>query len=206
MSKTHRFLYFTSWAMIAVGIFSIVTGIMSLLGFSELISDKIGDISLMTFLDSGSYFILCGAIHVASGICGLRRLENKLKSLICIFIGIFTLAWQLAAFIYLFTLGFLSIRAALMVVLPIIFLVLLIASELKVRLMAPQSDAKDEPRTGKVFVPKQLFGNFNFTFKRKTLDIPVFEGKRRTRKFGGFNFGGKRRTGRRIRMRKFKKR
>lgn len=209
MTKTQRFFRFTSWAMVAVGLFSVVTGFFSVLGFSELIADKVGEETLFSFINGGAYFMLCGMIHILAGSLGIRRIKGKIKGIVCILIGIFTLAWQLAAFIYLFTLSYLSIRAALMVILPIIYLTLIIAAELQRRLVPAQSagSSDDQTPTKKTFVVKDIFGNFNFTFKRKSFDFQLYEGKRKNSKhFNGFNFGNKRRKTKRISMRKFKRR
>lgn len=207
MAKTFRFFGFVSWAMIAVGVFSIVTGFFSLIGFSEAISDKIGDETLFNFINGGAYFMLCGAIHVVAGFLGLRRLTQNFKAYTCIIMGMFTLAWQLAAFIYLFTMQYISIRAALMVILPIIYLTAIILTELKVRLTPTNANGEENQTPAKkTFVVKHIFGNFNFSFKRKNLEIPVFGEKRKMRRFNGFQMQGKRRKQRRITMRKFTKR
>ncbi len=192
MNTTHRLFQGVTWAIIAVGIFSIITGLLSLLGFSDAISDKLGDETLLSFLSSGTYFIICGAIHVFAGIVGLFRAKNKVTSKLCIFTAIFTLAWQLAAFIYLLTLGFLSIRSAAMVILPFIFLIILIVREFKIRLAPTKADEEAQVDTNKSFVVKNFFGNFKFSFKRKSVNKPKFSGKRKSKSFKKVKLGKRR--------------
>ena len=128
MLKSNRVLMITSFAMIFIGIFSIVTGLMSVLGYSEIINDYIGDKELFNFINGGVYFMICGAIHIFVSLLALNRIKNSQSKLICVVAGLFTLAWQLAAFIYLLTLSFLSLRAGIMVIFPIVYLTVSIIS------------------------------------------------------------------------------
>lgn len=195
MSKIYRFFKFTAWAMIVVGAFSILTGFLSLVGITSASVDKMSGQSMFNFINSGVYFMLCGVIHIAAGIMGFARLKGHLNGPFCIIFGVFTLAWQLAAFIYLFTLYYISVRIALMVVLPVIYLFAIIVAELKIRL-APSKNAqnKNQADSAKTFVVKNAFKDVKFSYKRKSVNKPKFEGKRHSNKFKGMKIRGKRRN------------
>ena len=194
MLKSNRVLMITSFAMIFIGIFSIVTGLMSVLGYSEIINDYIGDKELFNFINGGVYFMICGAIHIFVSLLALNRIKNSQSKLICVVAGLFTLAWQLAAFIYLLTLSFLSLRAGIMVIFPIVYLTVSIISSVKERTsLVNEAGESDQPHK-KIATPKDFF-HFNFSFKRKNIDgLFAFKGKRQSKKIGSMNFSGKRRS------------
>jgi hypothetical protein len=187
--------------MIVVGIFSIVTGFIALTGHSDWLSDKAGEQTFFNFINGGIYFMLCGAIHIVAAYLGFVRNKKALNSSVCIAMGIFTLAWQLAAFIYLFMEGYISIRVAAMVILPIAYLTSVIIIEVQARTsLNRENDNKQE--TQKALPFKKNHFNFNFSFKRKNFKGFSFSGKRKSKKIGSINLPGKRRSGVRLRMRK----
>lgn len=196
MLKSNRVLMVTSFAMIIIGIFSMVTGFMSVIGYSEMINDYVGDKELFNFINGGAYFMLCGAIHIFVSLLALSRIKNARSKLICVAVGLFTLAWQLAAFIYLLTLSFLSLRAGLMVIFPIVYLTASIISSVKERTSLVNEKGESDQPHKKIATPKD-FLNFQFSFKRKNIDgLFSFRGKRQSKKIGSVNFSGKRRSAR----------
>jgi len=223
MGKVRRVFRFVSWAMLFVGVFSIVTGIITLLGFSEAISDSMGNRVLFTFINGGAYFMICGAIHIGAGLIGLGYFTSRTTSTTCMLTGMFTIVWQLTAFIYMLTLRFISIRLACMLILPIVYVALLIPIQLveSSSLQKVTSDT-DFSKPHKAFVAKRIFSNFKFSFKRKSFITPqarhstktfhinrLFQptGKRRSTNILSFlTFRGKRRNRRSARMRKFTRR
>lgn len=192
MIKARSLFQVITWAIIAVGAFSIITGLLSLIGFSDAISDKLGTETLLIFLNSGTYFIICGAIHLLDGFVGICRIKNRVSSKICIFFGIFTLAWQLAACIYLLTLGFISLRSVSMVILPFIFLIIIITTEFKIRFAPAKAGEDAQVDSNKSFVVKDFFGGLKFSFKRKTVNKPKFSGKRKRKTLRKINLGKRR--------------
>lgn len=195
MNKSQKTLFIVTWGMIAVGAFSIITGFISFIGYSDVISDLTGNTTMFNFINGGPYFMLCGVIHIIAAYFGMRFIKKQLSSVLCIAIGIFTLAWQLAAFIYLLTEGLLSLRAAMMVIFPIVYLTLVIILEVRER--TTLVDEAGETNNNKKAVPvKRNFFDFNFSFKRKTFNGIHLEGKRKSRRFDGFRFSRKRRKSR----------
>lgn len=192
MLKSNKVLMIISFAMIIIGIFSIVTGFMSVLGYSDMINDYVGDKELFNFINGGVYFMLCGSIHIFVSLLAINRVKNSRSKLICVFLGLFTLAWQLAAFIYLLTLSFLSLRAGLMVIFPIVYLTVSIISSVKERTSLVNEKGESDQHHKKIATPKDFF-KFNFSFRRKNIGgFFNFKGKRQSKKIGSINFYGKR--------------
>jgi len=173
--KVNKVLTIVAYVMIGIGVFSFVTGLMSLLGMSKSIADELGGRTLFRFLNGGLYFMLCGVIHIFVGATAIYLIKKDKSLKICVLLGILTLAWQLAAFIYLFTIDYISIRAAAMVLMPAIYL---IVSGIGVAKEVTAANAKN--KDGKSIRTRKNFLNFNFSFKR--------------RQFGGVHFKGKRRS------------
>lgn len=181
MLKSNRVLQLTSFGMIAIGIFSVVTGFLSALGYSEMINDYVGDRQLFNFINGGIYFVLCGIIHILVSIFALYRIRNMQSKLICVTIGMMTLAWQLAAFIYLLTLAFISLRAGLMVIFPSVYLTAAIVSSVKERTSLTDEKGETVGQRQKISTPKNFF-NFQFSFRRKSIDgIFRLNGKRQSK-------------------------
>lgn len=206
MKKSTRVLKITSYAMIVVGIFSIVTGIMAIFGLSDVINDQIGNATLFHFINGGYYFSLCGIIHIAAAVFALYKILNTESKLLCIPVGLCILAWQLSAFIYLFTTArLISIRAGLMTILPMVYLTVAVICTVRDRTEAVKENGEDNAERQKISSRKNFF-NFNFTFKRKNIGSVQFSGKMPKQKKLHINMNGKRRQGKKLMMRKFTKR
>lgn len=182
MLKSNRVLQLTSFGMIFIGFFSIVTGFLSALGYSDMLNDYVGNRELFNFINGGVYFVICGIIHVLVSILALYRIKNMQSKLICVIIGMITLAWQLAAFVYLLTLSFISVRAGLMVIFPAVYLTAAIISAVKERVSLIDEKGETVGNHQKISTPKNFF-KFKFSFRRKNIDgIFQLNGKRRTKK------------------------
>ena len=206
MKKSTKVLQITSYAMISVGAFSIVTGIMALLNLSELINDAIGNATLFHFINGGYYFGLCGLIHIAAAVFALHKISAAESKLICIPIGMCILAWQLSAFIYLFTTArYISIRAGLMTILPMVYLTVSIICTVKDRTEAVNENGEDNHNRQKITSRKNFF-NFNFSFRRKNIGNLQMGGKLPKQRRLQINMSGKRHSARMPRMRKFTRR
>lgn len=182
MLKSNRVLQLTALGMVIVGFFSIITGCLSTLGYSDMINDYVGDEKLFNFINGGVYFIICGFIHILVSVLALYRIKKAQSKLICVIIGMLTLAWQLAAFVYLLTLSFLSLRAGLMVIFPAVYLTASIISVVKERTSLVNENGEASVTPQKVSKPKNFF-NFSFSFKRKNIDNMFYlKGRRHTNK------------------------
>ncbi|MDO5398420.1 MAG: hypothetical protein Q4G33_10870 [bacterium] len=197
MLKSNRVLQLTAFGMIIVGFFSIITGFLSTFGYSDMINDYIGNRELFHFINGGIYFVVCGIIHILVSILALYKIKTKQSKLICIIIGVFTLAWQLAAFVYLLTLSFFSLRAGLMVIFPIVYLTAAISSVVKERISLTDEKGDALSRNQRISTPKNFF-EFNFSFKRKNIDdLFRLNGKRHTKKISVSGLFNRRLSGKR---------
>lgn len=181
MEKTKKAFNIISWAMIVVGIFTIVTGIISLLGFSEQIGDSVSELKLFRFLDGAVFFILCGVIHIATGWFGLMLKKDMNSLFFIIALGIFTLAWQFAAFVYLLMMRYISLRIALMVILPFVYVLLAFI----IRMRSVDAKGAKIQINPSAFIKEHFsirrknIGGFSFNFKRKNVGKVGYHGKRR---------------------------
>ena len=206
MKKSTKVLQITSYEMAVVGAFSIVTGIMAILNLSDLINDEIGNATLFHFINGGYYFALCGIIHIAAAAFALHKISTAESKLICIPIGLCILAWQLSAFIYLFTTArFISIRAGLMTILPMVYLTVSIICTVKDKTEAVNENGQDNQNRQKISSRKNFF-NFNFSFRRKSIGGIHMPGKLPKQKHLHINMTGKRRSAKMPSMRKFTRR
>ena len=173
--KINKVLKLVAYVMIGIGVFSFVTGLMSLLGYSASIADELGGRTLFRFLNGGLYFMICGVIHIFVGAAAIYQIKKDKSLRICVLLGVLTLAWQLAAFIYLYTIDRISIRAAAMVLMSAIYL---IVSGIGVAKEVTAANAKD--KDGNTIKTRKNFLNFNFSFKRKHVGKIHMKGKRRS--------------------------
>ena len=193
MKKANKILTLVSYIMVAIGLFSIVTGFIAVLGYSDFIADYIGTQKIFNFINGGIYFMICGAIHIATASLAIYKAKKLKPKSLCIVVGIATLAWQLAAFIYLLTINYLSIRAALMVIAPAVYLTVAIICVVNdIISLSEVKQVSDHSQKG--FATRKNFFAFNFSFKRKEFGGLHFTGKRHSSNVGNlFAFNGKKR-------------